>query len=635
MRFSVLKIVSIIFASVLVANCGGGSDGGGGGGGGDGGGDTKPNLSGNYFGSIEQSGDMKTIEVTISGDQVTSAKFDGVESAYRATITNGTHLNTFGLADNTGGFGGFIRSTDGNHYAFVSESDTPGSFDIGILTRNATGPLPSFSLNDYEGSWTGTDITLTSDIDIVSYSAISTTVAPLAGGTTRAVSGTGLEGAFSGQLSGFTNATFGVVTSSVSDDSEDFSNANVTTIMSTDKMAVAQYACVDAQTTHSFNNCSFSIMEKTNPAVGTVTSSRMFNIEVIDTGSDPEIFQITLDGPFTAGANIPCSITHPYITNCSVDSYDETTNDMLISLSVKDLSAELTLTFETEGGIAAVLSIQSGEFVYFGGAKEVGTETRIRTQRDHAGAEYTVFSVLNPISKYQKAELIGTVSPIVLWDESDAGKLYVNRYNSYQQTDISNGLPQLVGAYVSTNSDAGNDSILYKSGGLQLVLSNHVNPANANLTLDVSYDNTRSPAELFGSMNPPTRADIQINGKLMGTADGIATAAGIIGAIYTITWPNTIVDTNVHWRLRLRKVNTSGIAVKYSEIRTPRMQAGAVGGPTLNMDSTTWSWTVPNEFVLPNSGIYKLNLRASNADHSLAGQSQSVFITRDISNVPQ
>jgi len=143
-----VKIRAILVASLLfLASCGGG----GGGGGDDG---VITGLNGTWRGNLEDAvGTMHNITLTISGNTITSALVDGVDSGLTGSIAQGS-ANVFEvrLGDARAGF---IVDDARQHLTFVHED-----FTVGVLQKNA-GALPPFVQADIAGS--GSGIVVTSD----------------------------------------------------------------------------------------------------------------------------------------------------------------------------------------------------------------------------------------------------------------------------------------------------------------------------------------------------------------------------------------------------------------------------------------------------------------------------------------
>ncbi|MFV2054905.1 MAG: hypothetical protein ACC707_00495 [Thiohalomonadales bacterium] len=625
MHFSLYNFGAILFAVILLTSCGG-SDSNNSPGGGN---IAKPDLSGVYLGTIERYVDVNTavyqkIKVLIAGDKVTLVEFDDVDSGYSAVISKGTRVDAFALKDNGGGFGGFIRSSDGNHFAFISENDIPNSFDIGIVTRDATA-LPGFSREDFVAGWGGTVLTLNNEIDIVNSANVSQTI-----NAAFSVTGSGPQGGFFGTLGGLENNTLGIVESVVSGT---FGSANIITLLSADKNTIAQYGCKDNVRT--IETCSFSILNKIE------FRSLIFNIEVASKRSvgvkNAETFQFLLDGVIATGSdNMSCSIINPYIDdpirggrfeNCAVDAYVAATNTITASFDIDTEPSELII--DLSGASPYEVSLYDNSEDYIGKARQVEPETRIRTHMHATGRKYTSFSLTNPNPEFQRAELIGaTATPIILWDNNVSSMSYSKIYNSFSMGDKLDGNPQLVGAFVHVNSDDGSATNLFNEGAWRVVLSKHINSAIPDLVMNVNYDARLDPASLFQTAEiPPIRADIEIDNVSMKNAT-YKTPAGIGFENYTITWLDTTADPrSVNWIVRIRKMDDlTGQPIKHSEVRSARMKAGGKEGLTLS--DGVWSWTVTDDFALPKflSGIYKINLRVSNAEGSLTGQSEGVFV---------
>ena len=138
------SILFFLFVTVLTA-CGGGGSGGGG--------DVMTTLNGTWRGNLEDSiGTMHNITLTISGDTITSALVDGVDSGLTGGIVQ-TSANVFEiiLSDTSKAY--FIAD-DARQYMTLLDED----FNIGVLQKNA-GALPAFVQSDIAGSGSGIVVT--------------------------------------------------------------------------------------------------------------------------------------------------------------------------------------------------------------------------------------------------------------------------------------------------------------------------------------------------------------------------------------------------------------------------------------------------------------------------------------------
>lgn len=164
-----LRIAALCFSTVLLASCGGG--------GGDGGGSPPPppapDLTGTWFGTLEDFNFvMHTFSVTISGTSITEVRVDNLNNAKTGTITpRSAQVVAFTLQDGTlspPSTGGLFLDSSATHAVFVDDE-----FNFGVLQKGATA-LPSYVNADIDGSWSGVVVT-TTDLNNFSTAASSAT----------------------------------------------------------------------------------------------------------------------------------------------------------------------------------------------------------------------------------------------------------------------------------------------------------------------------------------------------------------------------------------------------------------------------------------------------------------------------
>jgi hypothetical protein len=145
-----VRIVALCFCAVLFASCGGGGDGGP---------PPGPDLTGTWFGTLEDpSSVMHTTSVTISGTTITEIRVDNVPTGRTGTITPQTSSQAFAFTLNDGTKGGFFLDSSLAHAGFVDNE-----FNFGVVQKGATA-VPAYANADITGSWSGI-IAVTSDFN--------------------------------------------------------------------------------------------------------------------------------------------------------------------------------------------------------------------------------------------------------------------------------------------------------------------------------------------------------------------------------------------------------------------------------------------------------------------------------------
>lgn len=139
-----LGILLFLSSLLVLGSCGGGDS--------DGSSDAG-NLDGTWAGNLEDPfGTMHTFSVTISNDNITSMRQDGVDTGLTGTITQES-TNVFGFTLSDATEGGFIADAARQHVAFVDEE-----FSVGALQKGASA-LPSFAQADIAGTTSGATVT--------------------------------------------------------------------------------------------------------------------------------------------------------------------------------------------------------------------------------------------------------------------------------------------------------------------------------------------------------------------------------------------------------------------------------------------------------------------------------------------
>ena len=143
-----LRIAALCFCTLLFASCGGGG----------GGGDPAPpppNLTGTWFGTLEDPNSMMhTTSVTISGTSITEIRVDNLVTGQTGTITQRS-AQVFAFTLNDGTKGGLFLDSLAAHAAFVDDD-----FNFGVVQKGATF-VPTYANTDINGSWSGIVVTTT------------------------------------------------------------------------------------------------------------------------------------------------------------------------------------------------------------------------------------------------------------------------------------------------------------------------------------------------------------------------------------------------------------------------------------------------------------------------------------------
>lgn len=208
---------------------------------------TVDQLTGTWFGTLEDgTGDMHVVQVTVSGASITSIVVDGITQSNTGTIAkeNG-QVFSYLLTDGT--IGGFFVDPSSTYLAFVNDW-----FEFGVLQKGATA-LPSYVLNDIDGSWSG--ITIVTDFDTFTQHTSTATCTTLTC-SASASSGISSTASFIGPFDAVHGRWIGTYTNSAS------SSGPVNGFLSADKQFAGTWAC-DAAGFFP-GDCSFSAWKRTN-----------------------------------------------------------------------------------------------------------------------------------------------------------------------------------------------------------------------------------------------------------------------------------------------------------------------------------------------------------------------------------
>ena len=144
-----VRIVALCFFPVLFASCGGGGDGGPPP-------PTAPDMTGTWFGTVEDPNSaMHTTSVTISGTSITEIRVDGLVVPGRTGTIAQRSAQVFAFTLNDGTKGGFFLDPSLAHAAFVDDE-----FNFGVVQKGAT-VVPTYANADINGSWSGIVVTTT------------------------------------------------------------------------------------------------------------------------------------------------------------------------------------------------------------------------------------------------------------------------------------------------------------------------------------------------------------------------------------------------------------------------------------------------------------------------------------------
>jgi hypothetical protein len=152
-----IALLCLSFAAAL-ASCGGGGGGGGGGG------VPSGSLAGTWFGSLEDDvGDLHTLQVTVNANNtVTGELVDGSATGVTHTVAAVSgQAQIFGLTGSDGTSGGFYVDGSFTHAVFADDA-----WNFAVLQKGATS-LPTYVTSDAVGTWSGFEVILNTNFDLV------------------------------------------------------------------------------------------------------------------------------------------------------------------------------------------------------------------------------------------------------------------------------------------------------------------------------------------------------------------------------------------------------------------------------------------------------------------------------------
>jgi len=573
-----------------------------------------PNLTGSYVGSVYViDGSVRTYSVEINGNQVTSVFADGSDTGKTATIQHGTVSGvTYFMTDSDGTDIGFTVTPNGRYIGMVV-ADPAGGFDVGILQKDAISPL-AYNQQTFLGSWSGLQFELDSNLDILDNNQRygSATVSTAADGSFVV---TGLDANLTSSSNVNLDATYGNRGFATATALRNGVSMNVKTLLSTDGKAAASWVCA-AGVPEDFNSCGFILLEKEN----TLLNVELKKTSTAANDATDRIFQFSFGQ--LSGNNIPCTITRPYNkagVTCGLASYNNTSH--LLSVPVSGIGDATTMTIDLSSAATMTVSTD-GSINNSGQVKFAQAQLNVRTQAHKNGYEYTVVVLQNPDPAYRKAVLTGASSgATTLWNNN-----YASVIDSYFADDTDNGVPNATGAYVSINSSA-SKARMRAGVYYQVALSDYTDVSNPNKKqlYRFFYPSVSSMPTYVNML--PSRSGVSIDGNFLSTATNHTSALSIVdGPTHNITWTMPAGATApAYWQVRLRVVNGSDdIHLNNREYRSGRIAANA-----LLVQGNTYSWTAPWPIssILQDAGdVIKLQIRGSNSDNSLGGQSQGMFI---------
>jgi hypothetical protein len=363
----------------------------------------------------------------------------------------------------------------------------------------------------------------------------------------------------------------------------------------------------------------------------------LVNLEVTNTSSnDAGVFQLWLVGRDPGANSVTCEVTHPLdgSISCGMGSIDYATNTVSVPITVSQLgSTTMDITFnDSANGSAIIYDQTNGNWT--GSARIVNPELISRSQINTTGSGTNLRTDVvfqNPIPGSITAQLYsdagqdlgaGVNTPIYLWNND-----YSLQYNSFIQAPLDGVLPQRALTYVMFNSNA---------AGLTGLL-------NAD-TFRVHTD-TQTFRVDYGAPNPtsmlaPARSDITVNGL---PATGFQSVMELTSQPITISWANTPSElpADTRWQIQIRQVldavsgGTGSEIIPHTDARTARLadgEGGLVYTPGTQGTAGTWTWTGTQNTLIPTSGVWRINLRATDADNTIRGNSQAFFVTDQVAN---
>lgn len=188
MAKAVSNFMLLMFLAAALVGCS--SSNGGGGGGGNGPPGPSPDsdvsieqLEGAWLGGYDPDGNVRTMQLTIQGSDITELQLDGAATNLTGTITKADEVQRvfrFVLTDNQAvpfeNRGAFMVDPSATYLVFLGQF-----LDFGVIQKDAT-ELPTFAQTDIDGSWTGHTISTTgftdTGFDTFAHTPSSATCAP-------------------------------------------------------------------------------------------------------------------------------------------------------------------------------------------------------------------------------------------------------------------------------------------------------------------------------------------------------------------------------------------------------------------------------------------------------------------------
>ena len=164
-----IVLCGLLLLPLVVAGCGGGGGGAGGGAG------HIPvsSLQGTWYGTLEDFNyDLYVFQVTVdSNGLVTSETLSGSATGITHTISAlSAHPNIFSLAGSDGSAGGFYVDSDVKYAVIVDDN-----WNVAVLQKGAVSH-PTYTSTDVVGSWSGFEVELDANFDLVDTSGSNATV---------------------------------------------------------------------------------------------------------------------------------------------------------------------------------------------------------------------------------------------------------------------------------------------------------------------------------------------------------------------------------------------------------------------------------------------------------------------------
>lgn len=217
-RFWILSILALALTA-----CGGGS------GGGTGFSVNVPvqDLDGTWFGSLSDTvGVLHVYQVTITGGAISEILIDAIDQGLTGAIVRESDT-LFSVTLSDGTEAGFLVDAAVQHAAFIDDG-----FNVGIVQKDATG-LPTFLINDTDGSWSGnsvtTDFTVFQEF-VSSATCLNLSCTATGNGVTSSVDLSGTFSSAFGRWTGTFSNTAGI-------------SGTATVMLSVDKQFAGSFAC--------------------------------------------------------------------------------------------------------------------------------------------------------------------------------------------------------------------------------------------------------------------------------------------------------------------------------------------------------------------------------------------------------